>query len=473
MKVVLEVVAGPENGRVFKFLEADSFVAGRSPKAHFVLDPKADRKISRTHFMIDVRPPRCLIRDLESKNGTFVNNRRIAHHELDDGDEVRIGQTVISVGISETNVMAPTVPVEQIAPKEIDQRPVGPARAMSFQCAGCDRDLTSKATSDGWAEHLPQARYMCPTCTIRERSANVDRKRVGNYRVLRELGRGGMGVVFKAVHESTRRICAVKQILPDAARDEKARRMFDREVGVQSMVVHPNLARVLERGRDGDSCFFVTEFLEGGDTNRLVTKEFAGPVDPPLACRIAFQILTGVDALHQHGFVHRDLKPPNFLLSRHHTDPTAITKITDYGLAKSYEEAGNSMFDYTRAGDMAGSMMFMPPEQITDYRFVRPPTDVYAVGVSLYFMLTASYTVDFPNPGQPLAFAGGGAKGRNPIQVILEDPPIPIGIRLPDLPKQIARVVDTAVQKDLGRRFPTAAVFAEELDRAMREEGLS
>lgn len=280
MKVVLEVVAGPEVGRVFEFLEADSFLAGRSPKAHFVLNPRADQKISRTHFMLDVRPPRCLIRDLESKNGTYVNHRRIGQSELEDGDEVRIGRTVIKVGISaqdgsasdhraardpldrepetglrESQIVAPTQPLGQVSAAEARRRSPEPAQPDRYQCAGCDRDLSRKATNDDWAEHLPHARYLCPTCTIRARSDNVEQTHVGSYRILRELGRGGMGIVFKAVHETTRRICAVKKILPDAARDEKARRMFDREVGVQSMVVHPNLARILERGRHGDSCF--------------------------------------------------------------------------------------------------------------------------------------------------------------------------------------------------------------------------
>ena len=278
-----------------------------------------------------------------------------------------------------------------------------------------------------------------------------------------------MGVVYKAVHESTRRLCAVKEILPDDAADEKSLKLFDREIGVQSMVIHPNLARILERGRDGDHLFFSVEYLEGGDAHHLVSEKFRGPIATRLACTITRDILQGLQALHDHGFIHRDLKPKNFLLNRNHDDPKMVAKITDYGLAKSFEEAGNSMFDFTRVGEVAGSMMFMAPEQILNYRFVKPPSDVYSVGISLYFLLTRKFSVDFPKPPSP----GGHDKPQNPIQAMVEDPPIPILDRRPDLSPSLAEVVDQAVCKDLGGRFATADQFLSALEAVMFQEDLT
>lgn len=275
-----------------------------------------------------------------------------------------------------------------------------------------------------------------------------------------------MGVVFQAVHESTRRLCAVKEMLPDAMSDEKSFRLFDREIGVQSMVLHPNLARILERGRDGDRLFFSVEYLAGGDAYRLATAR-GGLLDPVVACSIVRDCLRGLKALHDHGFVHRDLKPRNLLLSRPPDHPNAIAKITDYGLAKSYEEAGNSLFDLTRAGEVAGSMMFMAPEQILNYRFVKPPADLYAMGVSLYFLLTRKFPVNFPTDGGSHA----PARVRHPIQAMIDDAPIPVGRRRRDLPEAVQLLVDQAVQKDLSARYKVADEFLADLDAYLRGAG--
>ncbi|MCD4747939.1 MAG: protein kinase [Thermoanaerobaculales bacterium] len=499
MKITLEVVEGPETGRVFEFAEADSFLVGRSPKAHFVLDPRADQQISRHHCLIDVRPPRCTVQDLESKNGTFVNHQRTRQKELANGDEIQVGRTTMRVLFSDVDdeelppaqcyrcgqeldlsspgrtLMCNACSLADLARKskeiEILPYPNGTVPPSQFACGGCGKDLSDHADKDGRATYVPDAAYLCTDCAKRVFVGGAGGTQLGHYRILREIGRGGMGVVYKAVHEESRRICAVKQILPDVARDDKALKLFDREIGVQSMVVHPNLARVLERSLDNNTYFFVVEYLPGGDLNHLISKVFRGPLEPGLACRFILDVLEGVEALHRHGFVHRDLKPSNFLLTRSHEDPTALAKVTDYGLAKSFEEAGNSLF--TRVGEAGGSLMFMPPEQILDYRFVKPPTDVYAVGVSLYLMLTAKYTAQFATPAKQFPKVGDALRPRHPIKVILEDPPIPILERMPQLPKSLARVVDTAVQKDLEKRFTSAAAFAEDLRNAVAKEGLS
>lgn len=471
MKLRLEVVDGPEQGRQFELDGPASFLVGRSPHAHLRLDPAADRYVSRTHFLIELRPPRCVVSDLDSANGTYVNEARITQRELADGDEIRAGRTRIRVGLPGTPARPtssgalPALPVDGEGDSGLPEAPP----SSPFACCGCGRDLAMHAAADGRAAELADALYLCRACAAKQQLPALVGRRLGDFTLLQPHGRGGMGVVYKAVHELTRRISAVKHLHPTTAEDERARKTFEREIDVQSAVVHPNLVRVLARG-EAAGCFFVAfEFLPGGDLGRLVGKVVGGPLPPEIACRYALQVLAGLEALHGAGFVHRDLKPANLLLSRPWPDPAAVAKITDYGLAKSYEDAGRSIFDYTRAGEAGGSLLFMPPEQVLNFRFVTPAADVYAVGVTLYYLLTAHYTVDYPMPGEP---PPPGARRRNPIELILEDPPVPVLWRVPELPRGVAKVVDKAVQKDLGMRFATATALRQALAETVQREGL-
>jgi DNA-directed RNA polymerase subunit RPC12/RpoP len=494
----LEVIEGPERGRSFRFTEADSFLVGRSPRAHLCLDPVADQYISRTHCLVDVRPPRCLLTDLGSTNGTFVNGARISQVELGDGDLLRVGHTVIRVRVesSPTEALHTTGltcaqcggPLDQTAgllspltrnivcPRCLEQQQRIHAAQVAMDqelraeyrmhlCALCRKDVSEAAQDDRIPVRFQEVLYLCRECVAEQIDHGIDTKRLGSYRVLNVLGRGGMGMVFRGVHKASGRVCAIKRILPEVARDERARRMFEREIDIQTNVEHPHLVRVWDRARDDEEAlYFVTEYMAGGDMERLITKIYKSPMEPRLACRLIRHILLGVQELHDHGMVHRDLKPGNFLLSRPIKDPQCVAKISDYGLAKCFEEAGNSVFDFTIAGQVAGSLMYMPPEQITNYRFVRPPSDVYAIGVSLYFLLSASYTVE---SSSPLDRRSRRRRPKHPVELIVEEPPVPLRERMPRMPEQVAAVVDRAVQKDLGQRYQTADDMRMDLDRAM------
>jgi serine/threonine-protein kinase len=515
MRVTLEVTHGPEAGKTFAYNDADTFLVGRTAKAHLRFDRQADRLISRTHFLMEIRPPRCIITDLASKNGTFVNDQRIKAADLKNGDIVRVGKTRILVRIEEDPAQqSPVVrcsvcgreattqfrhlPPEQLeglvyvchgcerttiylepeygpepAPPskpEPAPKPAPQALALATTCLLCGVDVGDRANADGLAADLVHADYLCPKCTREAWQKGSAGKKVGEYPILDELGQGGMGIVYKVVHPPTGRICALKTILPELVRNDYAAKVFEREVSVQSQFIHPNLVRILDQGRQGHVPYFVTEFLAGGDVKNLVVWEFQGPVDPPLACNIVVQILSGLQALHDQGFIHRDLKPANFLLDRPYTNPDFLVKIADYGLAKSFENAGNSIFEYTREGLAAGSYVFIPPEQITNYKYVKPPVDVYAVGASLYYLLSAKYSVDFPSDTDSSGDFGD-ADYRHPMQIILEDPPIPLKVRNPAIPDSLAAVVDKAVVKELESRYQTAAEFSEALRQAAAAEG--
>jgi len=492
MQVRLVVIDGPETGRSFTFAGADSFLVGRSPKAHLVLDPKADRYVSRAHCLIDIRPPNLIVNDLGSTNGTFVNGARVEHALIGNGDEIRVGRTRIRALVSEEDpaVRLATMPIiEAPASAPRGAAPAGgiggsvsgartaregprnrsalsvPAGEARIACWICERDLAKPGNSDRRAGEVPDAIYLCEAC-----AGDIDpaAETFEGYAVLGVLGRGGMGIVYRAVDLATRRVCAIKRIRPDHLSDERSFRLFEREMGVQSQVRHRHLVRMLDHSCGPGRCDFAVEYMAGGDAGQLVSSVFHGPVEPRLAVSIVLQALEGLEALHEQGFVHRDLKPGNILLSRPASHGFGVAKISDCGLAKSFEEAGHSLFDLTREGEAAGSLMFMPPEQILNYRYVQPPADVYALGATLYHLLTGRFTLDVPELEARTTERAGRA--RNPIEALIEGRPVPIQARRPDLPAALARAVDGAVQKDLGARFKTARTFRLALLEAARAE---
>ncbi len=504
MIVTLDVVDGPERGKSFHFSELDSFLVGRSLKAHLRLDPVADPFISRTHCLIEVRPPRCILTDLGSTNGTKVNDQPVRIAELGDTDLIRVGHTAIRIVVEQTRADNKSDEKNEAGPgddepgdaepgdaeRSSEERndfataainlkevgiPQGPTKVLQLdsksrvaasrgaRCHDCGCDVSARAYHDEMASTYQAVEYLCAVCMRQSIETLDENAELGVYTLLKEVGRGGMGVVYKAAHKVSGRVCAIKQLLPESARDENARRLFEREIDVQTRVEHPHLVRVFHRARDDDeTLYFVTEYMPGGDLERYASKIARGPVAPRIACKMICQILSGLEELHSRGMIHRDLKPSNFLLSTEVDDPACLAKICDYGLAKCFEEAGNSVFAYTDVGHVAGSMLFMAPEQITNFRFVRPPADVYSVGVSLYYLLTATYTVDF------LAPQATGRK-RHPVEMIVEDPPVPILERGKTLPVQLAEVVDKAVRKTPERRYQTAFDFLLALERVMAE----
>lgn len=499
MKIQLEVIEGPHKGKTFVFTEPDCFLVGRDAPgchAHFRLEKGKDMYVSRNHFLLEIRPPNCFIRDNQSTNGTYlkksgdVDFKRITTAQLHDGDLIRIGNTIFKVSIvEEKQAVSPEVflcircgadVTDSIRDRDVSELSmtdylcskckklkVAPSLQKKYRCLNCERDVSNKADKDGRAEELSDvALYLCEDCASEEQET-VDTIRIKDYRILKELGRGGMGVVYKVWHEPTGRLAALKKILPEASMDEKAHKLFQREMVVMSLLVHKNIVRLYDLGMVGREHYFVSEFMPDGDVDKLITREYKGPLPVKLACEIISQALEGLDFAHRHPkvFVHRDIKPQNILLNKRKTGQV-IAKISDFGLAKSSSEAGKS--GITKPGQMAGTLLFMAPEQFVNYRFVKPPADVYSMGVTLYYLLTARYPFDFPTPLELLMGMIKGQKPRDPVLIVLEDPPIPIRERNPDIPGKLAKVVDKAISKDERERFQSAGEFKEAIEKAIK-----
>lgn len=287
------------------------------------------------------------------------------------------------------------------------------------------------------------------------------------YELLGELGRGGMGVVFRARDARLQRDVAVKMVLAGGFAGPAATKRFRAEAAAVARLQHPNIVQVYEVGESGGSGFdprvpyFAMEFVGGGTLQACLADR---PQSPRAAAQLVEILARAVHYAHQHGVLHRDLKPANVLLGPAESPMTeadrlyGTPKITDFGLAKRIdEEAGAVTATLTLMGTpsyMAPEQTFGPGERATA---LGPPADVYALGAILYEMLT----------GRP-PFRGGSA-AETLLQLQILDPAPPSQWQ-PGVPRDLESVALKCLEKDPARRYATAEDLAEDLKRFLNGE---
>jgi serine/threonine-protein kinase len=423
MRVTLRVLAGPYHGQEFVFDQHDTFLIGRSENAHLYLPE--DRFFSRHHCLLEIAPPRCFLRDLGSTNGTYVNGQRVQESFLKSGDRIQGGQTVLEV-----DVQAEQRPNEAEAPTLT--KPI----EIKIECANCGR----RETVEGSATNEPMT-FICEEC--REELKRQPQP-VPGYEMIKLLGRGGMGCVMLARSEKTGRAVAIKTLLPEVAVTDQAVRRFVREIEVAAALDHPNIVRYLESGTHNGAVYLVTEFVEGSDAARLADSQ-GGRLPYKQAIDVITQALDALAYAHGKGYIHRDIKESNILLSG--SAPNYTAKLTDFGLAKSFTQSG--MSGITMAGDMAGTFAYMPPEQIKDFRNVKPTSDIYAIGMTAYSLLAGDTALDVGPSGDMAAT----------VRAIFEAPIVPLRQRAPEVPERAAEVIERALAKDPAHRWQSAAAM--------------
>ncbi len=431
MRVILEVLQGSSKGRSFIFDRHDTFIVGRSRFVHCSMPE--DMALSRDHFMLEINPPQCELRDLGSTNGTFVNNQRVERIRLASGDMIAAGQNVFRVKVDQAPLSG-TVPV---SPSSGGSGSGGDG-LVAIRCAGCLAPAPQNVTIAGpvQGDKTEVVEWWCPQC--RSEVAALPQP-VPHYTTLREIGRGAMGVVYQARHNQTGQMVALKLIVPETATTRTAIDRFYREMSVISQLTHPNIVEWYEQGMTRGQFWFAMEYVAGPNLEALA-KEQPGCYPTDQACRLTCQILKGLDQAHRMGFVHRDIKPENVLIAR--TPEGLIAKISDFGLAKSFRGVGLS--GLTFSGEMRGTVPFMPPEQMLDFKTVTPLADLYATAATLYYLLTCKYIYDEP--------AGGG----DLIRMLLEEEHVPIRVRRSDVPLPLATIIEQCLARDPTRRLTDA-----------------
>ena len=428
----LNVVAGPQTGRTFTFDQHDTFMIGRSDDAQFCLPH--DRFFSRHHCILEIAPPQAFIRDLGSTNGTYVNGMRVDTAYLKSGDRIQGGETVLEVEVS----AGPDVDDLEDTLKE-RHRSTHPS-VVSVRCLNCGIPSNVEASHPD-----AQLSFICDEC--REK-LKANPQPIPNYQMIRIIGQGGMGSVMLGRSEKDGRAVAIKTLLPEVAVSEQSLKRFIREIEVASSLTHPNIVGYIENGTHNGLVYLVTEFISGMDAARLA-KHRGGKLEYPEMVAIISQTLSALDFAHKQGFVHRDIKEQNILVEGNF--PNCTAKLTDFGLSKSFKETG--MSGVTMVGDVAGTIAYMPPEQVRDFKEVKPPSDIYAVGMTAYSLLTGAHALD-------IAAKAGIAET---VKAIFEKPIIPIRDRIPNIPPHVAAVIETALSKQVELRWRTAGAMREAL----------
>jgi TolB-like protein/Tfp pilus assembly protein PilF len=303
--------------------------------------------------------------------------------------------------------------------------------------AGGEGGSASPKTMNAFGEHVPPDRSAGAAELLGE---------LGDYELLEEVGRGGQGVVFRARQKSLNRTVALKVISLGQWASKAHLKRFRLEAEAAARLEHPGIVPIHEVGERDGSCYFSMKFVEGGQLDEVARRE---PMPPRYAAELIAKVARTVHYAHEHGILHRDIKPGNILL-----DAKGEPHLTDFGLARLVESESS----VTHTLDVLGTPSYMAPEQaVGNNAAISSTTDVYGLGAVLYQLLT----------GQP-PFAGGATY--ETIKLLLDTEPKQPRLLNPKIDRDLSTVCFKCLEKDPKRRYSSALALAEDLERWLKHE---
>jgi serine/threonine-protein kinase len=493
---------GKEKGRLLP-LRPDKVVdIGR--EGTFRLD---DRSLSRHHARIVFEGSGYRVEDCGSSWGTFVNGNKITAHDLRDGDRIRVGTHTLLFTLDEVpsapavpaapaSIPTPMAPIAAAAVRalpvedEEDDIPAAPAAAPAASAAAeeipsapaarspapptapppapassepttgspplADEDEIAKPgtcfscgkpAADPPADAPPdplgnRPRAYCGSCSTQYPLLG---RVIANHLCEKVLGAGGMGVVYRGVHVVMARKAALKtlKVLGDA--DPTLVKRLLREATAGGRIHHPNIVAVHDTGEQDGIAYVVMEYVRGEDLSDALRREKKFAVKR--AVRMASQVADALAAAFKLGFIHRDIKPENILLM-----PNDGVKVTDFGLAKNLKDG--ELGGLTRTGQVLGTMLYMPPEQIVSSKGSDQRADIYSLGATLFHLLSGRPVFD--------------SKSAISLLMDIRTKAAPdISSIEPGVPASVAKVLQRCLQKKPDDRYQTPEELAAELRKAL------
>jgi TolB-like protein/Flp pilus assembly protein TadD len=332
---------------------------------------------------------------------------------------------------------------EKCGAKVLSDAPEGLCTACLFE-TGLDLLASVDADDDGSpVENVAASKAHVPKRAPRSLKTFGD---FGDYELLEEVGRGSQGVVFRARQKSLNRTVALKVIALGQWATEAHLKRFRLEAEAAAKLEHPNIVPIHDVGERDGSCYFSMKFVEGGQLDEMARLE---PMPPQLAAELIVKVARTVHYAHEHGILHRDIKPGNILL-----DAKGEPHLTDFGLARLVESEST----VTRTMEVMGTPSYMAPEQaVGNHDTVGSVTDVYGLGAVLYQLLT----------GHP-PFAGGTTY--ETIKLLLDTEPRQPRLWNPKIDRDLSTICLKCLEKDPKRRYSSALALAEDLERWLKHE---